>query len=61
MSSKLSWSKCIKAIHPAQWMGAAISILKMLIVGSDHYRIEISKAHGVVDLSFFIIYVYLRN
>ena len=58
MSTKLSWSKCIGAIHHAQWMRAAISILKMLIVGSDYYRMGISKAHGVVDLSFFIIYVY---
>ena len=56
MSTKLSWSKCIGAIHHAQWIGVAISILKILIVGSDHYIMGISKAHGVVDLSFFIIY-----
>ena len=40
-------------------MGAAIAILKMLIVGTDHhYRMGISKTYGVVDFSFFIIYIY---
>ena len=61
MSTKLSWSKCIEAFDHAQWMGAAIVTLKILIVGTDHhYRMGISKTHGVVDFSFFIIYLYSR-
>ena len=42
-------------------MGAAIYIIKMVIGDSDHYKMGVSKTHGVIELAFFfIIYIYTR-
>ena len=41
-------------------MGAAIYIIKMVIVGSDHYKMGVLKTHGVIKLAFFIICIHTR-
>ena len=58
MTTELSWTECLGAIHHARWMWFAIYILKMLIVGQDHYRMGVSQAHRVLDLAYFTIYIY---
>jgi len=39
-------------------MEAVIYILKKIIAGCDFYSMSISQQQGVIDLAFFIIYVY---
>jgi len=39
-------------------MGAEIYILKMIIAGCDFYSTSTSQQQGMIDLAFFIIYVY---
>ena len=48
------------AIHYTRWRSAAIYTLKMFIVGSDHCKMEILKAHGVIDVVISIHYIYAR-
>ena len=50
--------ECIGTIYDARWIRAATYILKLLIIGRDYYGMEISKAHEMIDVALFIIYVY---
>ena len=58
MTSELCWSKKVGAMHHERWMGAAIYILIIVIVSSNCNKMGKSKAHGVVEVAFFITYIY---
>ena len=46
------------AVHHAKWMGASLYILKMVIVGLDKIGLDAFQEHGLLDMAFFIVYLY---
>ena len=60
MTKHLSWTKKLDVIHHARWMGVAIYIVKIFIIRSDCYKAGISIACVILDLIYFIVYLYSR-
>ena len=56
----LRWTDKVGEIHHARWMAAAIYILKMVICGEERIQMGQRQAKGLLDLAYFIIYVYGR-
>ena len=60
MKSELEWTANVGAIHHARWMAAAIYVLKMLLCGEGRVQMGQRQFKGLVDLAYFILYVYGR-
>ena len=60
MGTELKWSANVGTIHRARWMAAAIYILKMVIVGEDRFKMGPQQGKGLLDLAFFIVYIFAR-
>ena len=58
MGTELKWSANVGTIHRARWMAAAIYILKMVIVGEDRFKMGPQQGKGLLDLAFFIVYIF---
>ena len=60
MEAELEWTDKVGEIHHARWMAAAIYVLKMTICGEDRVQMGQRQAKGLLDVAYFIIYLYSR-